>query len=66
MKNNNSSFKYNEFRARNAKNSKNPMSNDLKEIDQLSKKLDTFTFHKKNMNKSFKKIEAPNFQGISP
>lgn len=42
------------------------MSNDLKEIDQLSKKLDTFTFHKKNMNKSFKKIEAPNFQGISP
>ena len=64
MKNQNSSFNYHEYRTKNVKSKKPVAKNDLKEIDQLSRKLDTFSFTKKVIRNHLKPNEKPNYQVI--
>ena len=54
MKNQNLSFNYHDYRMKNIKPKSPVIKNDIKEIDQLSKKLDAFNFNKKMMRNSLK------------
>ena len=58
MKSNNSFNKYNQFRNNSNKSKKHTSSADLKQIDHLSKKLNTISFTRKRSSKKHLKTEV--------